>query len=203
MGNIFSNRKKPEPIEESKVQPENVEESKIENKFDELKVELKVEEPKVVEEPETIESEDKPEPKPEMFINDFEDTNIIEVKSPNQHYEKVNIIDLVDIKQEYDVILPTVPGKTDSTGNVTNKKNSMFLKPPAPKLVKGKNVVFENLNLSVKDIKGRGQFVTILGKSGCGKCFTMDSIITIRNKKTQKIEKIKAEEMIKRLQHPN
>ena len=170
MGNIFSNRKKPEPIEESKVQPENIEEPKVENKFDELKVELKVEKPEV-EEPETkiVESEDKPEPKPEIFINNFKDPNVIEVKSPNQHYEKVNIIDLVDIKQEYDVILPTVPGKTDSTGNVTNKKTSMFLKPPTPKLVKGKNVVFENLNLSVKDIKGRGQFVTILGKSGCGK----------------------------------
>jgi NitT/TauT family transport system ATP-binding protein len=31
------------------------------------------------------------------------------------------------------------------------------------------NVLFENLNFDVKDIKGEGQFTSILGKSGCGK----------------------------------
>jgi NitT/TauT family transport system ATP-binding protein len=45
----------------------------------------------------------------------------------------------------------------------------MFINPSEPKPVKGKNIVFDNFNLSVKDIVGRGQFVSILGKSGCGK----------------------------------
>ena len=31
------------------------------------------------------------------------------------------------------------------------------------------NVLFENLNFDVKDLKGEGQFTSILGKSGCGK----------------------------------
>ena len=33
----------------------------------------------------------------------------------------------------------------------------------------GKNVLFDNFNLDVKDIKGEGQFISLLGKSGCGK----------------------------------
>lgn len=35
--------------------------------------------------------------------------------------------------------------------------------------VKGKNVLFDNFNFDIKDIKGEGQFVSLLGKSGCGK----------------------------------
>jgi NitT/TauT family transport system ATP-binding protein len=31
------------------------------------------------------------------------------------------------------------------------------------------NVLFDNLNFDVKDIKGEGQFISLLGKSGCGK----------------------------------
>ncbi len=31
------------------------------------------------------------------------------------------------------------------------------------------NVVFKDFNLSIKDKKGQGQFITIMGKSGCGK----------------------------------
>ena len=31
------------------------------------------------------------------------------------------------------------------------------------------NVVFKDFNLDIKDIKGQGQFITIMGKSGCGK----------------------------------
>lgn len=202
MSNIFSKKIiKPEPV----VEPvfEQVEESKGENKFDELKVEIK-QKPEVEHEPKKIVlNDDKPEPKQNIFINTFNDSSIIELRSINQHYEKVNIVDLVNIKHEYDVILQTVPGKTDSPGNGTSKKTSMFINTSSPKPIKGKNVVFENLNLSIKDIKGRGQFVTLLGKSGCGKCFTKDSIITIRNKKTKKIEIISSEELIKRFQHPD
>jgi NitT/TauT family transport system ATP-binding protein len=32
-----------------------------------------------------------------------------------------------------------------------------------------KNVVFDNFNMDIKDIKGRGQFTVIVGASGCGK----------------------------------
>ncbi len=31
------------------------------------------------------------------------------------------------------------------------------------------NVLFDNLNLDIKDLKGEGQFTSLLGKSGCGK----------------------------------
>ena len=31
---------------------------------------------------------------------------------------------------------------------------------------KGKNVLFDNFNFDIKDIKGEGQFVSLLGKSG-------------------------------------
>lgn len=34
---------------------------------------------------------------------------------------------------------------------------------------KSENVLFNNFNFDVKDIKGEGQFISILGKSGCGK----------------------------------
>lgn len=126
---------------------------------------------KITDESETAIStiqESKPEPGKDFFINEFHDQNCVELKSPSQKYEKVNIIDLVNITQEYDVILQTPPGKTDSP--IGGKKpSSMFIRPSSPKPTKGKNIVFNDFNLSVKDIVGRGQFVTILGKSGCGK----------------------------------
>jgi len=34
---------------------------------------------------------------------------------------------------------------------------------------KTENVLFDNFNFDVKDIKGEGQFISLLGKSGCGK----------------------------------
>ena len=66
----------------------------------------------------------------------------------------------------------------------------------------GKVTIFDDFTLEIKDIVDRGQFVTILGQSGCGKCFTKDSFITIRNKKTGKIEDIESYDLIKRLRHP-
>ena len=126
MSNIFSKKIiKPEPI----VEPvEQVEEPKVKNKFDELKVEIKPKPEVEHDEPKRIvPNDDKPEPKQDIFINTFNDSSVIELKSPNQHYEKVNIVDLVNVKQEYDVILQTVPGKTDSPGNGTPKKTSMFI----------------------------------------------------------------------------
>lgn len=34
---------------------------------------------------------------------------------------------------------------------------------------KSENVLFNNFNFDIKDIKGEGQFIALLGKSGCGK----------------------------------
>lgn len=34
---------------------------------------------------------------------------------------------------------------------------------------KSENVLFDNFNFDIKDIKGEGQFTSLLGKSGCGK----------------------------------
>ena len=34
---------------------------------------------------------------------------------------------------------------------------------------KSENVLFDNFNFDIKDIKGEGQFISLLGKSGCGK----------------------------------
>lgn len=34
---------------------------------------------------------------------------------------------------------------------------------------KGKFTLFEDFNLDIKDFSGEGQFISILGKSGCGK----------------------------------
>lgn len=34
---------------------------------------------------------------------------------------------------------------------------------------KSKNILFDNFNFDIKDIKGEGQFISLLGKSGCGK----------------------------------
>lgn len=63
----------------------------------------------------------------------------------------------------------------------------------------GKVTIFDDFTLQIKDITDRGQFVTILGQSGCGKCFTFDTILTIRNKKTNLVKNIKAIDFIKLL----
>jgi len=34
---------------------------------------------------------------------------------------------------------------------------------------KSENVLFDNFNFDIKDLKGEGQFISLLGKSGCGK----------------------------------
>ena len=192
-GNIFQRELEKKKVQDVPVQeevqeikeqvvPEKTEKKSIFNRFKKSpKIETKVEtieEPKVEtieEKTETETNEKKVEvkvketPKDELFVNTFHDPNCVELTSPNQEYQKINIIDLVNIRQEYDVMLPSAPGKTDSTAHGGKKQQSMFIKPSSPKPVKGKNVVFDNFNLSVKDITGRGQFVSILGKSGCGK----------------------------------
>lgn len=65
------------------------------------------------------------------------------------------------------------------------------------KTKKSENVLFDNLNFNIKDIKGEGQFISLLGKSGCGKSTilryiaglqepTSGDIIIYGNKKTDK-----------------
>ncbi len=43
------------------------------------------------------------------------------------------------------------------------------------------NVVFKDFNLSIKDKKGQGQFITIMGKSGCGKSTILRYISGLQN----------------------
>lgn len=152
--NIFTRKLQEQKKSTSEETVETIEtvENVPEVKIEEVKIE------KVIIKPSSIN-------KNEVFINTHKDENVVELKNQKLKYEKINIIDLVNIRQEYDVILPTVPGKTDSAGNTGN----MFMKASQPKPIKGKNVVFDNFNLSIKDITDRGQFTTILGKSGCGK----------------------------------
>lgn len=154
-----------QPIEEPKSEETKPEEKKklFSSLFGKKKVKEEVKEVKEEEIPLVPVIEEELGVVSKLFVNTFHDGKIIERKSEAQRYEKVNVIDLVNIHQDYDVILQTPPGK-EVAGN-----NNMFIKPSAPKAVKGKNVVFEDFNLSVKDIANRGQFVTILGKSGCGK----------------------------------
>ena len=64
----------------------------------------------------------------------------------NPLYEAIDVINLRGIRQVY----------TTKTGPFWNRK-------------KIDNVLFENFNFDVKDVKGEGQFVALLGKSGCGK----------------------------------
>jgi len=65
--------------------------------------------------------------------------------------------------------------------------------------VYGDNVVFDNLNFSIKDVKDAGQFIVIVGESGCGKCFTESTSIKVRNKHSGKIEELSIKEFKKRL----
>lgn len=64
-------------------------------------------------------------------------------------------------------IEPQIPLKTNSQGgidviNLTNIRQVYKTK-------KSESVLFDNFNFNIKDIEGEGQFVALLGKSGCGK----------------------------------
>jgi NitT/TauT family transport system ATP-binding protein len=69
-------------------------------------------------------------------------TETVKVMEPtiiSSKYEEVDVINLRNIRQVY------------NTGT------------------KNENVLFDNFNFDIKDIKGEGQFISLLGKSGCGK----------------------------------
>jgi NitT/TauT family transport system ATP-binding protein len=55
-------------------------------------------------------------------------------------------------------------GKYDSVDKIELKNITQIYKDK-----KGKNVIFNNFNLEIKDIKNKGQFTVIVGASGCGK----------------------------------
>lgn len=63
-------------------------------------------------------------------------------------------------------------------------------------------ILFDNFNFDIEDIPGQGQFTSLLGKSGCGKCFSENTKITIRNKKTLKIEEVTIKEFLKHFPQP-
>lgn len=98
-------------------------------------------------------------------------TEAVKVTEPtitSSKYEEVDVINLRNIRQVY------------NAGT------------------KNENVLFDNFNFDIKDIKGEGQFISLLGKSGCGKCFSKNTVITIRNKTTKQIEDINIDEFLKR-----
>lgn len=69
-------------------------------------------------------------------------TEAVKVTEPtitSSKYEEVDVINLRNIRQVY------------NAGT------------------KNENVLFDNFNFDIKDIKGEGQFISLLGKSGCGK----------------------------------
>ena len=141
---VVEEQVKPEP--NSELIPEDVPEIKPEKKklFSSLFGKKKVKEVTNSVEPvptDVIQPEKKIQSL-ELFVNPFHDAKIVERKSEAQRYEKVNVIDLVNIHQDYNVILQTPPGK-EVVGN-----NNMFIKPSAPKAVKGKNVRSESTRLN-------------------------------------------------------
>src|ERR1035437_10491373 len=134
-----------------------------------------------------------------------------------------------DIKDE--VKVPETKTSETKSGYFNNIKNVVtnFIQPPQPepspifrpngmyedidvinlrnikqvyKSGKVENVLFESFNFDIKDIKGEGQFVALLGKSGCGQCFSENTKITVRNKKTLNIEEISIKEFLKRFPQP-
>ncbi len=131
------------------------------------------------------------EPKFEI-VNDAPKTNPFVVETPQP---ETQIVEPVVIKRKVD----TVEKKSGIKYNQTNILDLINIKQSYGD---GKVKVFDDFNLQIKDITDKGQFISILGQSGCGKCFTKDSLITIKNKKTGKIEKIESFELIKRLRQP-
>jgi NitT/TauT family transport system ATP-binding protein len=65
----------------------------------------------------------------------------------DNYYEDLDIISLHNIRQEYQ----------DNKVNIFKKRETR------------KMVIFDNLNLTIKDKKEEGQFIVIMGKSGSGK----------------------------------
>ena len=125
--------------------------------------------------------------------------NLQQAFAPKQEEARV-----VELSVEPTHIVKTKPHMIEKLSGVQyNPTNIMDVSHITQTYNNGKVTVFDDFTLEIKDIIDRGQFVTILGQSGCGKCFTKDSFITIRNKKTGKIENIESHELIKRLLQPD
>ena len=69
------------------------------------------------------------------------------------------------------LVSPTETTKNFSFNNENEEVDVINLRniKQVYKTAKSKNILFENFNFDIKDIKGEGQFIALLGKSGCGK----------------------------------
>ena len=50
----------------------------------------------------------------------------------------------------------------------------------------GDNVIFDDLNFNIKDVKDAGQFIVIVGESGCGKSTILRYIAGLQKPKAVK-----------------
>lgn len=70
----------------------------------------------------------------------------------------------------------------------------------------GNKVILSNINFQIKNIivpgRTQGQVVALVGISGKGKCVTSDMEVTVRNKNTGIIEKVKIKELIRLILYP-
>lgn len=77
--------------------------------------------------------------------------------SDHKNKDLVNIIDFKNITQKY---VEKVRPEAKGFGRLTSWLKKSEIK---------ETVVFDGLNFSVRDIPNQGQFISIVGKSGCGK----------------------------------
>jgi NitT/TauT family transport system ATP-binding protein len=88
-------------------------------------------------------------------------SNSTSIMNDHDSYEPVNVIDLKNITQEYQGV--KVKYEVEEKGLFSNKLKTKT------KYKRVDKVVFNDFSLEVKDVTGRGQFISFLGKSGCGK----------------------------------
>jgi len=183
--NFFNRGKEKEEVEETKkVEVEVVAETKTPSNFD---------------------IDETPSGKSNPFLDNLQkDTSSELAKNIQQAFGVKEEPRVVELSVEPTPVIKVKPQLIEKLSGVQyGKTNIMDVSHITQTYNNGKVTIFDDFTLEIKDIVDRGQFVTILGQSGCGKCFTKDSFITIRNKKTGKIENIESHELIKRLRQPD
>jgi ABC-type transporter Mla maintaining outer membrane lipid asymmetry ATPase subunit MlaF len=82
------------------------------------------------------------------------------------------------------------------------EKKETILKVENVSLNYGESQILKDINVEVKNIvrpgMTQGQIIGFLGPSGIGKCFTKNTKLKIRNKKTGKEEEMTVFELLKR-----